>query len=996
MVDFSKIEKKWQKRWEEKKVFQVKDNPKKKKFYVLEMFPYPSGSGLHMGHAFNYTIGDIYARFKRMMGFNVLYPVGYDSFGLPAENAAILAKEHPKKFTENSIKNFIRQQKEIGLSYDWNRLLMTHTPEYYKWNQYFFLKFFENGLVYKDKASVNWCPKCDTVLANEQVHNGKCWRHKDTDVETKQLEQWFIKTTKYAEELLNDIEKLQWPERIKIMQENWIGKSHGTEIDFEINTNSNFVLLHGFTGSPDANFFPWLKKELENKGCKVSVPRLPNSNNPDIIEQVNYVINNYSFNENTVLLGHSLGSVVALKVLEKLNKPIKKLVLAAGFCEPKFKDKKRPFEERFNWKFDFEKIKNNIQSVIILRARNDSAVPAERSDKIKEKIGGIIIDFEAEDDHICGNKEPEVLKNCLNLFPIFTTRPDTLFGVTFMVISAQHPRLYEIVTKEQKKEVDNFLKKIKSTKEEDIAQLEKDGVFTGSYAIHPLTNQKIPVYAGNFVIAEYGSGMVMAVPAHDQRDFEFARKYKLPIKLVIQSKDKKIGEKNLKEAFVDNGILVNSEKFNGLNSEEAKIRITKELENKKLGKPTVNYKLRDWLISRQRYWGTPIPIIYCDDCGIVSVPEKDLPVKLPDKVEFGKGNPLTTNKGFVNVKCPKCKKNAKRETDTMDTFFDSSWYFLRYCDNKNSKNPFDIKKIDYWMPVNQYIGGAEHACMHLIYARFFTKALRDLSYVKIDEPFIKLFNQGMLHGEDGFVMSKSRGNVVLPETVSREYGMDTARLFLISGAAPDKDMEWSSKGVEGSLRFVKRLIEYTPNVKLGKTVKKVESKLNKTIKEVTKDIEDFRYNFAVIKIRDLFDSLGEEINKKDLEKFLKLVHPFCPHITEELWEQIGNKSFLSLEKWPEYDESKIDVKYEQAEKAFTNLISDITNVINVMKEKQGKEFNKVYVYSLPNEMEYYDSKDLSNRVNKEVIVYSVSDKNKHDPENKSKRAKPGKPAIFLE
>ena len=943
MVDFSKIEKKWQKRWAEKKVFQVKDNPKKKKFYVLEMFPYPSGSGLHMGHAFNYTIGDIYARFKRMMGFNVLYPMGYDSFGLPAENAAILAKEHPKKFTENSIKNFIRQQKEIGLSYDWNRLLMTHTPEYYKWNQYFFLKFFENGLVYKDKASVNWCPKCDTVLANEQVHNGKCWRHKDTDVETKQLEQWFIKTTKYAEELLNDIEKLQWPERIKIMQENWIGKSHGTEIIFKIK-NDKIILVDAVHCLVDEN--GKVNKELKDY--------------LDKFENKKIILTNAPHNKHKDFFS----GVKDYQIFTLENKPNKK--------NPEYYNE---FLEKFNL---------NPEQVIYFEHDKESVQSAK-------SIG--IKTF-----HYKNNKEVKkfIEESLVDDWKIFTTRPDTLFGVTFMVISAQHPRLYEIVTKEQKKEVDNFLKKIKSTKEEDIAQLEKDGVFTGSYAIHPLTNQKIPVYAGNFVIAEYGSGMVMAVPAHDQRDFEFARKYKLPIKLVIQSKDKKIGEKNLKEAFVDNGILVNSEKFNGLNSEEAKIRITKELENKKLGKPTVNYKLRDWLISRQRYWGTPIPIIYCDDCGIVSVPEKDLPVKLPDKVEFGKGNPLTTNKGFVNVKCPKCKKNAKRETDTMDTFFDSSWYFLRYCDNKNSKNPFDIKKIDYWMPVNQYIGGAEHACMHLIYARFFTKALRDLSYVKIDEPFIKLFNQGMLHGEDGFVMSKSRGNVVLPETVSREYGMDTARLFLISGAAPDKDMEWSSKGVEGSLRFVKRLIEYTPNVKLGKTAKKVESKLNKTIKEVTKDIEEFRYNFAVIKIRDLFDSLGEEINKKDLEKFLKLVHPFCPHITEELWERIGNKSFLSLEKWPEYDESKIDVKYEQAEKAFTNLISDITNVINVMKEKQGKEFNKVYVYSLPNEMEYYDSKDLSNRVNKEVIVYSVSDKNKHDPENKSKRAKPGKPAIFLE
>tara|TARA_Y100000310_G_scaffold193365_1_gene193336 strand:- start:2445 stop:4895 length:2451 start_codon:yes stop_codon:yes gene_type:complete len=816
MLDFNKIEKKWQKAWEQKKIFEVKENHKKKKFYVLEMFPYPSGSGLHMGHAFNYTIGDVYARFKRMNGFNVLYPMGYDSFGLPAENAAIESKEDPKKYTEKSINNFIKQQKELGLSYDWSRLLMTHDPEYYKWNQYFFLKLLEKGLVYKSKASVNWCPKCDTVLANEQVHNGKCWRHKDTDVKIKQLDQWFIKITKYADELLKDVEKLEWPERIKLMQENWIGKSHGTDIIFKINN---------------------------------------------------------------------------------------------------------------------------------------------------------------EDWHV------------------FTTRADTLFGVTFMVISSQHPKLNEIITKEQRKEVDKFLKKSISMKE-NIELLEKEGVFTGGYAIHPLTNENIPIYAGNFVIAEYGSGMVMAVPAHDQRDFEFAKKYKLPIKLVIQSKDKKINE-NMKESFIDYGYLVNSDKFDKLSSEEAQEKITKELEKNKLGKSSINFKLRDWLVSRQRYWGTPIPIVYCDDCGIIPVKEKDLPVKLPEKVKFGKGNPLTTNKKFLEVKCPKCNKKAKRETDTMDTFFDSSWYYLRYCDNKNSKNPFDTKKINYWMAVDQYIGGAEHACMHLIYARFFTKALRDLKLLKVGEPFIKLFNQGMLHGEDGFVMSKSRGNVVLPETVSKKYGIDTARLFLVSSSYPDKDMEWSSKGVEGSLRFIKRVVDYVSSVKISKTSKKIESKLNKTIEEVSKNIESFGYNFVIIKIRELFDSLEKEISKKDLEKFLKLIHPFCPHITEELWKSIGNKNFISLEKWPKVDKSKIDKKFEEVEKAFDSLISDIINVMNIMKEKKI-EFKKVYVYVLPKEVENYNKEELTKRINKKVIVYSVSDKKKYDPENKSKRAKFNKPAIYLE
>ncbi len=805
---WKKIEEKWQKKWEEQKTFQAKES-KKKKFYVLEMFPYPSGSGLHMGHAFNYTIGDIYARFKRMSGFNVLYPVGYDSLGLPAENAAIKVGEHPKKYTQKSVNNFIKQQKELGLSYDWTRIVSTCEKEYYKWNQYFFLKFLENGLVYRKKAPVNWCHKCNTVLANEQVHNGKCWRHGDTEVEIKQLEQWFIKTTKYADELL-DVNKLEWPDRIKSMQKNWIGKSYGTEIDFEIN------------------------------------------------------------------------------------------------------DEK---------------------------------------------------------------------------WPIFTTRPDTIYGVTFMVVSAQHPRLMELVTKEQKKQVEKFLKKIKSTSQKDIEELEKEGVFTGAFATNPINGTKVPVWAGNFVVADYGAGMVMAVPAHDQRDFEFAKKYQIPIKIVIQPDAYEINPEKMSRAYTSEGRLVNSKEFDGWSNREAIDSITEYLEKKKIGKKAVNYKLRDWLISRQRYWGTPIPIIYCEKCGIVPVPEKELPIELPEKVNFGQGNPLLTNKDFVEVKCPKCGGKARRETDTMDTFFDSSWYFLRYCDSKNNKKPFDKNKVNYWMPVDQYIGGAEHACMHLIYARFFTKALRDLGFVEIDEPFTKLFNQGMLHGEDGAVMSKSRGNVVLPERVSEKYGIDTARLFLVSMANPDKDIEWSDKGIQGSRRFINKVIEYFSNFKPGDSSERTESKINKAIKGVTEDIENFRYNLAVIKLRQLFDSFNE-LSKKDAETFLKLLNPFCPHITEELWEKLGNKPFLSLQKWPKPDEKKINEKFEQEDKAIEELKEDINNIKKIMESK-GEKKEKTYIYVLPNELELY--KNIQ-----EATVYAVNDKNKHDPEKKAGKARPGKPAIYLE
>ena len=954
IFSFNEIEKKWQRRWEEAKVFEAVPD-KRNKFYLLEMYPYPSASGLHMGHAFNYTIGDILARFKRMKGFNVLHPMGYDSFGLPAENAAIKSNSHPKTFTDEAIINFIRQQKALGLSYDWTRRLQSHDPAYYRWNQFLFLQLYKKGLVYRKESPVNWCPLCKTVLANEQVQDGKCWRHSTTDVEVKNLEQWFIKTTEYAEELLEGIEKLDWPERIKIMQRNWIGRSEGTEIIFKINGK--------------------------------------------------------------------------------------------------------------NW-------------------------------------------------------------------PIFTTRPDTIFGVTFLVVSARHPRLFDIVSKDKKKEAEEFVKRVKSTKQEDIDRLDKEGVFTGSYAEHPLTGEKIPVWAGNFVLAEYGSGMVMAVPAHDDRDLEFAKKYSISIKevvrplegvprenaefrktisAVVQRKSdgkfllvkwnkfgwvapviggieegedigkaaereifeetgyktkfvKKLGgeiesyffaenknvwrhrldqpvllelidntqaeiqkeEKDRQEAiwvngeeaikkithsynaqgilrhlgkeraYTGNGIIINSEGFDGLFSEEAKDHIVIALNKEGLGKKTVNYKLRDWLISRQRYWGTPIPMLYCEKCGVVPVSEKDLPILLPEKVKFGEGNPLATSKDFVESTCPECKGKAKRETDTMDTFFDSSWYYLRFTDATNEKEPFDRKKAAYWMPVDFYTGGAEHACMHLIYGRFFSKALRDLGYVSYDEPFKKLFNQGMVHGEDGVVMSKSRGNVVDPLEVSNKYGADALRLFLVSMASPDKDSVWSSAGIEGAAKFMLRFMNYFNKVKIGKSSKKTEHKINLAIREISREIDNLRYNFAIIQLRSLVESLDEEISKKDLESLIKLFAPLCPHVAEELWEKIGGKGFVSLATWPEVDESKIDDKIEQLEKAVDKTASDILNVLKIIKEKKGREANKVYLYVLPNEKEGYNGEVIGRRVGKEVKIFAVNDKNKHDPEGKAGKAKPGKPGIYVE
>src|SRR3989344_2158715 len=1003
--DFKKIEEKWQKKWEKAGIFEVKESKNKNKYYVLEMFPYPSGSGLHMGHAFNYTIGDIYARLKRMQGFNVLYPMGYDSFGLPAENAAIKEKTHPKKYTDKAINNFIKQQKSLGLSYDWTRMLKTSDPEYYKWNQYFFLKFLEKGLVYRKKASVNFCPKCDTVLANEQVHNGKCWRHSNTDVEIKQLEQWFINTIKYAEELLKEIPNLDWPERIKIMQKNWIGKSEGGEITFKIASNiSNCVIVHGSPSKSekektyDKHWIPWIKKELEKRKIKTYTPLMPTAWEPKYNEWKKE-IEKLDINEESILIGHSAGGGFLVRWLGETKKRIGKLILVApaimhsGNYEPL----------RDLLKFEINKsTKDNIRETIIFYSDNDSAGILKSVDIFSQYLDVKPIQLKNKGHFTLEDMKTEQFPELLDeitagkKWKVFTTRPDTLFGVTFLVISAQHSDLMSLVTENKKQEVNNFLKLLKSTKQEDIDKLEKEGVFTGSYAEHPLTKEKIPIYAGNFVLAEYGSGMVMAVPAHDQRDFKFAKKYNLPIKIVIQS-EKKLNEKSFNEAYAGPGHLINSEDFNKLFNEEAKTHITKALEHKNLGKSAIQYKLRDWLVSRQRYRGTPIPIIYCEKCGIVPAAEDSLPIKLPEKIKFGQGNPLETNKQFLNTKCPKCKSKARRETDTMDTFFDSSWYYLRYTDNKNNKKPFDKDKVSYWLPVNQYVGGAEHANMHLIYARFFTKALRDLDFLNFNEPFTKLFNQGMLHGEDGYVMSKSRGNIVDPLETTKKYSVDVLRFFLISMSSPDKDSIWSNDGIEGSWRFINKLYSIISSIKTKNSSKKLEHWINKTIKNVTYEIENLRYNTALINIRELLEKIEEEkeIEKSDLESFIKLISPITPHIAEELWEKMGNKTLVSLESWPKADESKINFELEKQEEIIEKTISDIQNIIKILKEKQNKEPETIYLYVIPKEIQTYNIPYLEKKLNKKIKIFAVNDPKKYDPENKSQKAKPNKPGIYL-
>ena len=757
---FEGVSEKWQEKWEKKDVFRVEEDPNKTKFYCLEMYPYPSGSSLHMGHVRNYTIGDALARFKRMKGFNVLYPMGYDAFGLPAENAAIKEGIHPSEYTKKAIEIIKKQQKELGLSYDWSRQLASCDVDNYKWNQWFFIKMLKEGIAYKKKAPVNWCPKCNTVLANEQVEQGKCWRHSDTEVEIKPLEQWFFKITDYAERLLKDQEKLDgWPERIKSMQENWIGRSEGTEAHFKIE----------------------------------------------------------------------------------------------------------------------------------------------------------------------GTEE---------VIPIFTTRVDTLYGVTFMVYAPEHPKVMELVKGTKYEEpVQKFIKKVvlENKFERTADSTEKEGMFIGKYAINPVTGDKIPIYIGNFVLLEYGAGAVMAVPAHDQRDFEFAKKYDIPIKVVIAPDAFDLNPERMSRAYLGDGKLINSGEFNGLPNRMAIEDIQKYLENEKIGKKVLQYKIRDWLISRQRYWGTPIPVVYCEKCGIVPVKIKSLPVELPTDVKFtGDGNPLLSSETFLNTECPECGGPAKRETDTMDGFMDSCWYFLAYTTRDRSKQAFDLEKVKYWMPVDQYIGGAEHAVMHLLYARFFAKVLNDMGLIDFDEPFTNLFNQGIVY-KDGAKMSKSKGNIVTQDQISKNYGIDTARYFLMSLASPEKTVEWDDNGLIGSYKALKRVFALRNKTIISTTDKVTDAKMHKAIKLVTEYIEGFKYNMALIEIMSFAKYLDDcdKISKESLEVLAKLISPFCPHMAEEMWESIGNKDMVSLAKWPELDESKINEKVDAGEELVNGAVSDVQSVMKL-------------------------------------------------------------------
>ena len=757
------IESKWQKYWEDNKAFKTDIDAGKPKSYVLEMFPYPSGN-LHMGHVRNYSIGDVVARFRSMNGFNVLHPMGWDSFGMPAENAAIKHGIHPAKWTMENIANMTRQQKELGLSYDWDREVATCKEDYYKWTQWFFELFYKRGLAVKKKSAVNWCGECNTVLANEQVIDGRCWRC-DHEVVKKDLEQWFFKITDYAEELLDDLKLLNgWPERVKTMQKNWIGRSEGLEFSFDV---------------------PCIDAKL----------------------------------------------------------------------------------------------------------------------------------------------------------PVYTTRPDTSFGVTFVVLAAEHPMVEQLCRDNPKAdEIRAFCARVRNQSdiERTSSESEKEGIFTGKYAVNPFNGRQVEIWVTNYVLYDYGTGAVMGVPTGDQRDWMFADKYGLDKIVVVTPKDQELKVEDMTAAYEEKeGVLVNSGKFSGMEMHAAIKAIMDYAEEQGFGSRHVNYRLRDWLISRQRYWGAPIPIIYCPDCGEVLVPEAELPVRLPEDVKFDAGSvsPLATSESFVNCTCPKCGKPARRETDTMDTFLCSSWYYLRYTDPKNDTAPFSKEAVDYWAPVDQYIGGIEHAILHLLYSRFFMKVLRDAGLVKYDEPFTNLLTQGMVI-KDGAKMSKSLGNVVSPEEIISKYGADTARLFIMFAAPPERELEWSDQGVEGSFRFINRVGRIVSHFqgelaqkvtgydtsKLDEADKELRRVLHNTIKKVTDDIEQrFNFNTAISAMMELVNALYvyKEAQKnynaglvyETVSALLRLLAPFVPHVTEELWHGvIDADSSVHAQSWPkaEAEAMKVD------------------------------------------------------------------------------------------
>ncbi len=916
------IEAKWQATWDKTGLYKTDEDESKDKYYCLVMFPYPSGN-LHVGHWYNFGPADVVARYHRMRGQRVLHPFGFDAFGLPAENAAIKRAIPPAEWTRSNIASMKKQLNMIGAMYDWSKEISTADPNYYRWTQWLFLKLYNNGLAERKGGLVNWCPKDKTVLANEQVvgENNECERC-GTPVIQKDLEQWYFKITDYADALLEDAKELDWPDRVKTMQSNWIGKSSGAEITFRVDTPANYLLLHGFEGDSEGCFLPKLKASLEQQGYKVAAPNLPNTDKPDAKEQAIAAAKAATIDSDTVIVGHSYGTVTALRLVEGLSAPVKKLVLVAGFAEPGLLDVTLNFESTTDWEFDFDRIKQNAKEIIVLRDTSDTIVPSERADYLVAKLNAKLVDVKATEPHFCGADEPAIFNASQDSLSVYTTRHDTQYGVTFLVLAPEHPLVPKITTSEQQASVDDYLQAAAKKTELERQQDEKTktGVFTGAYAVNPVNEEKIPIWVSDYVLMNYGTGAVMGVPAHDDRDHAFAKQYDLEIRQVLKTDNE--------SDFHSEGQLINSDKYSGMRSEQMREQILEDMTEAGYAKERVNYRLRDWLISRQRYWGAPIPIIYCNDCGTVPVPEDQLPVVLPEDVEFEPTgqSPLLKIDKFVNTQCPKCGKAAKRETDTIDTFVDSSWYFLRYPNTNYSEGPFDPEAIKKWMPVDHYIGGIEHAILHLLYARFICKALKDHADLPFDEPFTKLSNQGIILGPDGQKMSKSKGNVVDPDDQVGSYGADSLRLYLMFMGPYDQGGPYDFGGIAGVRRFLDRVwnlvMEFQAERASGRSAElhnqsgKLETQLvmatHKTLRKVTKDLEELGFNTAIASMMELINTMtklrGElafinapDVWHEQIEILVRMLAPFAPHMSEELWHELGNDQSVHIESWPTWD-----------------------------------------------------------------------------------------------
>lgn len=943
------IEPKWKERWQKEELYAFKRDEEKEPYYNLVELPYPSGD-LHLGHWFAFVPPDVHARYNRMKGKNVFFPNGFDAFGLPAENAAIKRGIHPRDWTLSNIDTMHKQFETMGTMIAWDHEVITCDPEYYAWNQWIFIQLYKKGLAYRGKTLSNWCPSCQTVLANEAIENGTCWRCGSV-VEQKEIEQWYLRITDYADDLLweNTDQKISnnvnWPKSVREGQNNWIGRSEGCEISFDLDRKHTIVILHGFGGTPDGNFYEWLKQSLENKGHTVYLPSLPNTNNPTEEEQVSYVLENFSFDNNTILYGHSLGSVVALKVLEKLKKPIAGLVLSGTFAKPVFLDEKRQFEQTFDFAFDAENIRTKAGFIRVIQDIHDPAVPLEQAKAVADMLNVPLEIVEANGAHFSDREEPELLKRIIPSAEVFTTRPDTLYGATFLVLAPEHRIVRAIldgiieVESEHKTELLSYAKLAsQKTEMERKEQKEKTGVFSGVFAIHPQTGEKIPVWVADYVLSGYGTGAIMAVPAHDGRDYEFATQFDLPIKQVIQN------DESDTLPYTGPGNLINSGNWDGWQVPDDIAKVIESLEKARVGRKKVTYHLHDWSISRQRYWGTPVPMIHCDECGIVPVSEEDLPLELPYEVDYTpKGKPpLATAEEWLTVSCPKCGKEARRDAETLDTFFDSSWYYYRYVNPSYKNGPFDPKQVKDIMPVDIYFGGAEHTLGHTLYARFFTKFFKSLDLVSFDEFAKKRVQHGVILGPDGNRMSKSKGNVVNPDDVVAEYGTDTVRVYLcFMMPYEDTVAPWNPKAIAGMYRFLTRVWQLSDRVtELEDSLSKEDLYLmHKTIQKVGDDLAVIKFNTALASLMEWLNHLTakKSVSSSEYETFLLLLAPFAPYMTEEIWQSFrGDRGSIHLEKWPEFNTSHLSLDKVTIAVQVNGKLRDTLDVDSAVAKEQDK------------------------------------------------------------